>query len=533
MKQTLHIFLKDARRFWPESLISLALVAAFARIYPHQWLDADSMNHSVRFNFFASGIMSFLGQVLVVLIPISWWLLISRVVHAEKLVGDRQFWLTRPYEWKKLLAAKVLFLVVFLYLPILIAQIVLLIQAGFHPLDYVPGLLYNLVLITGVLVLPLVALSTLTPTFAKMTLAILGVDLLVAGIAGLGSLPPSDSIGSVASPLGDWLSFAALFLLCGAVVVLQYAVRRTLLGWGVLMVIPVLLSALAFGDPDQLLMNRTYPRATAAPVQLQYAPDSTHQATANTTEHTQELEIYIPLRASGVADGYTAITEAVKVTIDAPDGSHWDSPWQAIYNQRLLPDMKDASVRFRIRRAVYDKFKSTPVKLNLDFALTRAKVESVTQIQLPNHDFFVSGFGVCSPRASWLKEPFAITAINCRAALRQPMLSYVSSLWTDEPCSASQTEPKTGVLGATWAGSLNSEPASFGITSVWETPLSFLNSWGAYSQGSVPRPRHFCTGSPLTFTQYKPVGHTQTDVTLEGFHLPGLDIGSTLLLMTR
>jgi len=30
------------------------------------------------------------------------------VVHAESLVGDRQFWITRPYEWKKLLTAKAL-----------------------------------------------------------------------------------------------------------------------------------------------------------------------------------------------------------------------------------------------------------------------------------------------------------------------------------------------------------------------------------------------------------------------------------------
>ena len=235
---------------------------------------------------------------------------------------------------------------------------------------------------------------------------------------------------------------------------------------GITSIIPLLLSALAFGDPDQLLMNRTYPRPAsviATPVQLQYAPDSTHQATTNSTEHANELEIYIPLHASGVADGYTAIIDAVKVTIDAPDGSHWDSPWQAIYNERLLPDMNDASVRFRIRRTVYDKFKSIPVKLNLSFALTSAQADSVRQIQLPSHDFFVTGFGVCSPHIGWLREPLAVTAVNCRAALRQPMLTYVSAHWSDEPCSASQFEPLTGVLGTTWVGSLETEPADSGL----------------------------------------------------------------------
>jgi hypothetical protein len=537
MKQILHVFVKDARRFWAEIAISLAITGIFTYIYPHQWRDVNLMHRAVMFNLAAAGgMMGILAQVLVVLVPLSWWLLISRVIHAEKLVGDRQFWLTRPYEWKKLLAAKVLFLVVFLYLPILIAHVVLLLEAGLHPLDYVPGLLYNLLLITGVIVLPLVTLASLTPTFAKMTLAILGVVLLVAGIAALGSLLPSDTTGSVPSPLGDKLSTVVLFSLCGVVVVLQYALRRARLGWGLLMAIPAFLSVLAFGDPDQLLMNRTYPRpasGTAAPVQLQYVPDFAHQASTNTTNDPQELEINFPLHASGVADGYTAIIEAVKATIDAPDGSHWDSPWQAVYNERLRPDTNDAAVRFRIRRSVYEKFKSTPVKLNLRFALTSARTDSITQIQVPAHDFFVSGFGVCSPHVGWLQEPLGITAISCRAALRQPMLSYVSALWSDKPCSPSQSGPFTGVLGTAWAGSLETRPADFGISSVWETPLSFSNSWAAYSQGSVPMPRHLCAGSPLTFTQYRLAGHIQTDLTLEDFHLPGLDIGSTLLFMTR
>ena len=63
---------------------------------------------------------------------IGWFLLIVRVVHEEVLASDRQFWVTRPYEWKKLLAAKVLFLVVFVNLPLFIVQMVLLSKAGFQ-----------------------------------------------------------------------------------------------------------------------------------------------------------------------------------------------------------------------------------------------------------------------------------------------------------------------------------------------------------------------------------------------------------------
>jgi hypothetical protein len=44
MKQMLHIFAKDSRQFWPESLISLALVAAFVWIYPSSWLTGNTLS---------------------------------------------------------------------------------------------------------------------------------------------------------------------------------------------------------------------------------------------------------------------------------------------------------------------------------------------------------------------------------------------------------------------------------------------------------------------------------------------------------
>jgi hypothetical protein len=38
MKQILHIFAKDTRRFWPEISISLALLATFVCIGPNLWI---------------------------------------------------------------------------------------------------------------------------------------------------------------------------------------------------------------------------------------------------------------------------------------------------------------------------------------------------------------------------------------------------------------------------------------------------------------------------------------------------------------
>src|ERR1035438_1019868 len=135
MKQVLHIFAKDVRHLWGEGLRSLVITAAFAWIYPTHWLVAATFwagRHSQYASSYSPYSVEILARILMGLVPVSWWLLISNLVHSEKLVGDRQFWLTRPYEWKKLLAAKLLFVAAYLYLPFLLMQCILLARAGFR-----------------------------------------------------------------------------------------------------------------------------------------------------------------------------------------------------------------------------------------------------------------------------------------------------------------------------------------------------------------------------------------------------------------
>src|SRR5262245_4894148 len=103
MHQAIHIFRKDERYLWREICLFAALSALFGwRDYV--WAEA--------------------------LLPITAVYLIARLIHAEPIPGDTQFWITRPYEWKSLFAAKLLFIVVFINVPVLIARIRLLLHAG-------------------------------------------------------------------------------------------------------------------------------------------------------------------------------------------------------------------------------------------------------------------------------------------------------------------------------------------------------------------------------------------------------------------
>ncbi len=89
MNQILHIFRKDVRHRWIEIVVSLALLVAHAWHVAHQW-NVPSPDFDLT---------SSLWGALAFFVPASWCFLVIRAVQEESLVGDRQFWVTRPYEW--------------------------------------------------------------------------------------------------------------------------------------------------------------------------------------------------------------------------------------------------------------------------------------------------------------------------------------------------------------------------------------------------------------------------------------------------
>jgi hypothetical protein len=519
MKQTLHIFAKDVRHFLPEILVSLAITVAFAWVYPSQWLQ-ESVGAVAGGSFLVRQELAALAACLALLVPVSWWLLISRLIHAENLVGECQFWITRPYEWKTLLAAKLLFLASFLYLPLVLAQCFLLMRAGFHPFSYIPGLLLNLLLISAVLVLPLFVVATVTSSFARMTLVIIGALLCLIALIAFSSA--IDHI-SILNPLPDRFSLPLLFCGCAAIVALQYRARRTSLARVLLIALVVVIWAGASVVPNDILIRRAYPRTNNTPTpSLHFSPgdDSLHQPATYKTRSSKRIGIMLPFRISGIADGYAWSPDNVSVSIEGPQGIRWSSPWQSMYSARYLPGEQDVFVRFEMSRAIFDQVKSTPVTLHLTFAWTQLRSGAVQRIALPTHDFVVPGFGVCSPVID-LTAPTQIAFVSCRTALRQPRLTYVDTRWSEDPCSASSST--AGVEGSGWTGTVETAPAELSIPSVRVTPLPLSNNWN-YNPDRPIKPRHLCPGTPLTFTEYTVMQRTQSDVTISNFRFPPVTV---------
>ena len=522
MKQVLHIFAKDARHLWVEISISVAITAAFALAYPAQWRAAEAYP-SQAIGYATGSVARLFDSVLYLLVVIGWWLLISNLIHDEKLVGDRQFWLTRPYEWKKLLAAKLLFLLVFLYLPLLIVQCALLVAAGFSPFSYLAGLLFNLLLISGILILPLVAIATITSNFARMTLVLLGILLSIAAFFALASRV---NLGTMTLPWETSTNIVLVICLCAAAVVSQFVSRNTRTSVLLLVAFPVLY--LCIGEiivPSQALVNRSYPFSAApsgAPVQLSYSPSGFNNPATYVGRLPREVAIQIPLEVSGVADQSVVALDAIRATVETAGGFRWNSAWQLLYVNKISPVEKMAHIGFTMPLAVYDQIQSAPLTVHLTLALTQARAGKVSSVSLPTGSFSVPDFGSCLPQAG-PNNPDEVTGIFCFSALRAPHLTQIQLIAHNESSTCDGSQADAGVPYSIWQGSLDAWPAQFGISSV-------RFPYGVWPLRNEP-PRqvnaiqYLCRGTPVTFTRYDVSRRAQVTTTIQDFQLPGLTQG--------
>jgi len=209
MKQALHIFRKDARRFWPQ----IAVVWLLFAIY--------SVTHKQD---------NGLGITLATpetLIALACWILGANVIHEEALSEESPFWITRPYSRMSLFAAKTLFLFTFVFLPLLVSGIVVEARNGVNVMANAGTLLADDLLIALWLILPAIAIGVVTVNLKSFAA---GVGILYIAFYAIvrwhfihldaSAIIPTVSLSNAASDL-------PMVLAAIAVVGLQYAARRT------------------------------------------------------------------------------------------------------------------------------------------------------------------------------------------------------------------------------------------------------------------------------------------------------------------
>jgi hypothetical protein len=500
MDQIVHIFRKDVRQHWYEIVLSLAILAAFAWNEPKQWVPQ-------RFWFPEFVFSGWLAP----LVMIGWSFVIVRVVHGESLVGDRQFWVTRPYEWKKLLTAKVLFFIAFINVPLLVVQVGLLWKAGYAPTSYVKGLLWMQCMWVLILILPVTTLATITSSLGQAVLVVLGILLSLIGLAALASVIPKAGLPATTLSIWESLQLAVLLAAC-AVVVLQYARHRTLQSRLLLIGAAVAILIINFVTPQEALNAHAYPPPSPGqhlPVQLVFDP--ARQAAKEVGPRMKDyVLIRIPLLASGIAPDTMVDVDGNMLIIEAPGGLRWNSGW---YNNSLiflLPAHRHTEALFGVDRAFFERVKSSSAKLHISFALTAYKAKEVQRIAAPADEFTAAGGALC-----WIPpEPGA--TLQCRSPLKTPNF-VVTTLSEDTTCPLRENE-KTVTPGTTysaWSQHSGTAPTEFGISPV----KLFYPTLVDQSETSEISYARVCPGTPLTFSILEKAQRTRSELTIDSLRL--------------
>jgi hypothetical protein len=504
MNQILHIFKKDTRRFWLEILAALVIQVLFVLHWPAQWKPQRyaSSTHDLVF-------------LILVLVPVGWWLLIARAVHAEGLVGDTQYWLTRPYEWSKLLAAKALFVGVWVYLPFLVGQTLLLMEGGLSPWRDAGGWMDLALLVSGFAIVPLVALASVTANFARMTVTLFGT--LVALLILLIFLSSQGAGYENAVPFPHNIVIVAIIMAgCLFAIVLQYATRRVWLSRFVLMA--TLLLALGAGTTLSAMhesqIDRLYPvanSARAAGAQFTLTPGNQHAVGWQPSERPGKFYILVPIVLSGVADNTAAQIDDVKFSFDAPDGFHFTAPWWRFEREHFLPGTHQFNVKIMLGRDLYERYRSATLKLNISLAVTELHVASRTTAVLTGQDFNVPGFGTCLGQ----RNTQFTGQLFCRSAFGPPPLTYVATTYSKLPCSGPQQPISERPTANDWRGSAYADVFSVGPIAAY---MQYVNIWprGLDSRRGLD----LCPGTQLYFTRYAITDRTRVDTTIPNFQLP-------------
>jgi hypothetical protein len=387
-KQILHILMNDIRHFWRELVLMVAIVVAYG------WYTSIHLQDS-GFVVMDTGLVS-PSQILSLLAPLSFIFVILRVIHAECPVGDHQFWVTRPYDWRKLLAAKLLFVATFVNVPLFTLQFFLLWHGGFWPPRYMSGLLQFQLIWTAFIFLPVTALAVVTASIGQFALGAFGLLLYLVAFGELVSKIPNSGVsGTEIIPTG--ISLILFYTVILSVILRQYARRTTAWSRTVLLALGAAVPVLFALIPYRMVIAHMYPvpgSDKSLPVHLAFDPAKPTSLKGGYSGKN-EVHIKLPLLVSGIAEGTKVIESGILVRINARGGSHWESGWRAGRGE-LLANRPNNSETFAMERNFFERVKSVPVDVQLTFALTPAHANQVSHVVAGPGLFTVPGDGRCS-----------------------------------------------------------------------------------------------------------------------------------------
>ena len=387
MRLVLHIFIKDARRSWWEIAVSLGLLAGVAR------MDAT------RVGFVPGAMEGWLNLIL----PAVWAYLVALVVHDESLVGDRQFWLTRPYPWPALLAAKALFVLVFVHLFAFAADVAMVASRGFDPLAYLPQLLLKQLVLAAALTVPAAALGAVTRNLPQFIFA--GVAIATVCLFSLAQIEPPSPWVPV-DEVRRALVLAVLAPFGTLIVLLQYARRWTapsrVLGLTGALLAGMLFMYLPHSFSASLGCGTSQAPAAGRTLSIRVAPRNEPGPHDGYPRYIEQIGI--PVVVSGIPENTTIEFDPLAFAIIGPGGERWEakkprerwdaetvSDWLSV--ERVNGEGWQSLI---LGRSVYERIKGLKVSLVSEVTATLYSEEKPIWMPVMSGWRNVPGLGRCS-----------------------------------------------------------------------------------------------------------------------------------------
>jgi hypothetical protein len=345
MHQTMHIFKKDVQYLYREAALVLVLAVIFAGV---ETRDPGGMDVSM---------------VLELLIALTVAFTIARVIHAEPIPGDTQFWITRPYRWRALLSAKLLFVLTFVNLPVLLAQVFVLGVHRFSIGSNLAGLVGFQLLLIFALEVPVAVIAALTRGIVGFTASVLVLALIAVGL--------QMQADRSHEPF-EWLRYAAVFLAVALIapllLYLQYKSRRTLVNrlWALGAVSLAVAAFLVIPWPALFALQS---RLSKRSFNLQVTPDTSTRIDL-TSRAGKELYVVLPVRISAFPDGYRPQFEDFVITLRGPDGGTMRLSEGQLFTDYQTGDSLGIRGRALLDPSFFQAERDQPLKATVTFYVT-------------------------------------------------------------------------------------------------------------------------------------------------------------------
>jgi hypothetical protein len=407
MRQALHIFRKDSRQFRIPIVIMLAWTGLFAATVAQPW---PEVMFPLPEEYRRTMVARYVHQLAYFFFPAAWCFLIAQVLHAESLVGERQFWLTRPYHRGSLAAAKALFVLAYITLPLAAAQAAIVIRSGLPLTRYFSGLLWEQMLVALLILLPAAALAALTSRLSQFVLVALAAPVLVGFGGGLPNWGGLDWIRAT-------VFAASVSALALTVLVLQFRRRRAprsrLVGLAGTLALLIVLPLLSW--PAAFAVQARVHRAWDGPVTVEAVRGRTLGAW---TGVARGLQLDFHLR--GLPEGSAVMCHADELTIRTPAG--------ATHHRGIRPTSARARedltcpVGLPLPSSFLEPIADSPATLEAVLYVTVLGPERTVAVPVGGDPVAMPGGAVCAATADYRqteKGPQSFTGVECRTAFQE------------------------------------------------------------------------------------------------------------------